>query len=219
MRSANLDVSRLASADHSSRPRPARRAPWKTPQARATLGLAAILCLALTACAGQPVSEQERPLAAGYWPEADEQCRRQPALDWCRSLPSKELKQTDLQARTKFQFRPDGPIDTWRSYADQVIRGISWAGDCDDLSSTVLDLLGRRGVPLEDRYRVLVSMAKNGKVDHMIGMVVDSHGKFWIVGDTNQQIYPARAIYYQAIEYNRLSETINGAPVWRQGLP
>jgi hypothetical protein len=173
----------------------------------------------MAACAGQMISEQEKPQVGDRWPEARDQCKVQPTLDWCNSLSSKELKKADLAARTKFSYRPDGFLDTWRSHADQVIQGVSWAGDCDDLSSTVLDLLGRRGVPLRDRYRVLVSMAKNGKVDHMIGLTVDNKGKFWVVGDTNQQIYPARAIYYQALEYNRLSEVVNGEPVWRKGFP
>jgi hypothetical protein len=233
MRLARPDVSSPSSAHHLPRCRPTQVALRKTPRSKAVatsrrarvpsvkarLGLTGILCLSLAACAERAISEKEKPLAPGRWPEADEQCKTQPSPDWCQSLSSRELKQTDLEARTKFYYRPDGPVDTWRSYADQVIRGVSWAGDCDDLSSTVLDLLGRRGVPLKDRYRVLVSMAKNGKVDHMIGLAIDNHGKFWVVGDTNQQIYPVRAIYYQAIEYNRLSEMVDGEPVWRKGFP
>jgi hypothetical protein len=55
-------------------------------------------------------------------------------------------------------------------------------------------------VPLKDRFRLLVSMAKNGRVDQLISLTIDNHGKFWVVGDSNQRIYPARTIYYQAIE-------------------
>lgn len=124
------------------------------------------------------------------------------------------IQDIDATARANFTYLADPQgADTWRSYADQARAAVPWEGDCDDLVSTVLDLLGRAGLPLEQRFRLVVR--PSGSPDqHMIGMAVDDGGQFWIVGDTEGPIYPADACTYAADVYQRLSERF-----WRAGFP
>lgn len=60
-----------------------------------------------------------------------------------------DVRRWDQAARDGFTYAGDGALDTWRSHAADVLNSRPWRGDCDDLVSTVLDLLGRRGVPLD----------------------------------------------------------------------
>lgn len=127
------------------------------------------------------------------------------------------IRRLDAEARQNFTYKPD-QVDNWRSHADDALKGAAWAGDCDDLASTVLDLTGRQGAALSDRYRLLVSSTGSNTVDHMVGCVVDGQGKFWIVGDTFDAAYPAAQMKHRGLFYNRLSEAVS-PPTWRDGVP
>jgi hypothetical protein len=127
------------------------------------------------------------------------------------------IRRLDAEARQRFTYRPDA-VDNWRSHGDEVLRGEDWQGDCDDLASTVLDLLGRNGMALGDRYRLLVSTLGESQVDHMVACAVDADGHFWIVGDTFAPAYPAALMKHRGLFYNRLTETQPKA-VWRDGVP
>lgn len=124
------------------------------------------------------------------------------------------IKTHDRDARRNFTYRAE-PGDSWRSHAEDVRAARKWAGDCDDLASTALDLMGIAGLALEDRYRLVVKSV-NGY--HMVGCAVDAEGQFWIVGDTFRACYPASLMAHKPVEYNRLSEA-GADPVWREGIP
>ena len=128
------------------------------------------------------------------------------------------IRAVDAQARHGFTYRPDGAIDNWRSHADAVLKDEFWSGDCDDLASTVLDLLGRQGLAVDDRYRLLVSSSGGKTPDHMVACARAGDGAFLIVGDTYRSAYSAAAMRHRGIFYNRMNETQPEA-VWREGVP
>ncbi|HKU53924.1 MAG TPA: hypothetical protein VJP60_01055 [Rhizomicrobium sp.] len=127
------------------------------------------------------------------------------------------IRAVDARARSRFLYRAES-IDNWRSHADAVLKGEAWFGDCDDLASTTLDLLGRDGVAADDRYRLVVSSTGAKKPDHMVACVRADDGAFLIVGDTFKPAYAAAAMRHRGIFYNRLNETQPEA-VWREGVP
>lgn len=133
------------------------------------------------------------------------------------------IQHFDALARRGFTYVTDGVFDTWRSHADEVLRGEPWSGDCDDLASTVLDLLGRCGVALDKRYRLLVDSSPyddNERVDHMLAGALDEDGLFWLVGDTFAPAYLTNYFRHRPVEYHRLSETnALNLPLWREGAP
>ena len=130
-----------------------------------------------------------------------------------------QIRSIDAGARLHFTYRPDGSRDLWRSHADAVLSGRAWAGDCDDLASTVLDLLGRAGLALEKRYRLAASTRGTETVDHLIAAAMDANGGFWIVGDTFGPAYPAGRCRHRLIEYQNLAEVRTGERRWRAGAP
>lgn len=132
-----------------------------------------------------------------------------------------KIAQVDAEARKRFSYISDGSIDTWRSHADEVLADKRWHGDCDDLASTVLDMLARLGVPLEDRFRLMVSATGTKIVDHMVGCVRAEDGSFLIVGDTFRPSYNCTQIKHRGIVYNRLNENPPHVEetIWREGFP
>lgn len=137
------------------------------------------------------------------------------------------IKEWDEKARAKIIYQQDGydgVADLWRSYADNVLRDEPWTGDCDDLTSTILDLLGRDGVALSDRWRLLVGANGSSETNHMVGAARDDDGVIWIVGDTFGPCYRAGTgewPHHTPILYNALNETgFKGQnPTWRDGAP
>lgn len=130
------------------------------------------------------------------------------------------IKSWDEQARRNFTYVSDGVFDTWRSHKADVLAGRPWEGDCDDLCSTTLDLMTSDGLLLELTWRLFVSSAYDGQVDHMVGAVRDAEGGFWVVGDTFQPAYSALTKLHQIIEYQRMDEWHpDGSPVIRAGAP
>lgn len=125
-----------------------------------------------------------------------------------------EIKHWDLRARERFTYLADVG-DTWRSHADEVLRGEAWRGDCDDLASTVLDLLGRAGLPLDQQYRLEVDSKGGDQVDHLIACALDGGGELWVVGDTFGVAYRAGDMMHAPVQYQRMSEF----PTVRLGAP
>lgn len=131
-----------------------------------------------------------------------------------------QIRDVDLRARAKFSYLADPPgYDNWRSHAADVEAGRAWQGDCDDLASTTLDLLGRAGLPLGQLYRLCVTspQATNGPGvdDHQIGCVWDDAGAAWIVGDTYGEAYPAKDCPHRTVRYQSLDDIFT----WRDGAP
>lgn len=129
-----------------------------------------------------------------------------------------EINKWDALARAGFTYQADGAAtpeaNRWRSYADDAIAGRPWAGNCDALGSTVLDLCTRAGIPLQDAYRLCVYASSDGS-GHFVGCCSDQIGKMWIVGDTFRDApYPVVEMHHKPDIYNRLSEQ-----VWRKGVP
>lgn len=124
----------------------------------------------------------------------------------------------DRRARAGFRYQTDGVFDTWRSHADQVLAGEAWVGDCDDLASTVLDLLTRQGLPLDRAFRLLVASGDAPGFDHLVGAVRTLDG-FVVVGDTFGGAYPAGAMAHRAFAYQCLDAFAAGEDGWRDGAP
>lgn len=105
-------------------------------------------------------------------------------------LTARQIAEIDLQARRGFSYVADKPgRDQWRSFADAVLAGQEWTGDCDDLTCTTLDLLHRAGADREGMTRIMVSTTGGNTVDHMIGAIQDDQRVTWIVGDTFGRAY------------------------------
>lgn len=132
-----------------------------------------------------------------------------------------EIEIIDIAARKRWSYAADAAVqESWRSHADHVLRGEAWAGDCDDLASTVLDLLARDGVPPQSMWRVMVDSYGGAKIDHQVGMVQDDAGMFLIVGDTFGPTSPAAASRHRIILAHRLDEYFpDGTAMWREGPP
>lgn len=127
------------------------------------------------------------------------------------------IRAADTRARAGFAYRADLVIvgDNWRSHADDALAGRPWSGDCDDLTSTVFDLLTRAGAGLSGLYRLLVSTRDGKTVDHMVGATWDDAGRCWIIGDTFGACYPAADCAHIVIRY----QTLDNIDVWRDGAP
>lgn len=129
-------------------------------------------------------------------------------------MRASEIKHWDARARERFGYLADVG-DTWRSHADAVLRGEAWSGDCDDLASTALDLLGRAGLALDQQYRLEVDSKGGSQVNHLVACVVDDAGGLWIVGDTFGVAYRAGGMMHAPIQYQHMSEL----PTVRLGAP
>lgn len=129
----------------------------------------------------------------------------------------------DAQVRRNWSYRADAPgvaNNLWRSFADDVLAGKAWQGDCSDLVATFNDLASRQGVALDRLYRVIVVSGVDGaKPDHQIAAVEDDDGAMWVAADTFfPWPYPPHSIQHKPHCYNRLSEAGDN-PIWRDGFP
>ena len=150
-------------------------------------------------------NDQQRIFAYGVRSIAD-QCAVQPAVLWCskielveKTLSAYEIIDGSLKVKEKFVYTND-VVDNWRVHSRVMLEGHTWFGDCDDLTSTTLDMLIRAGQPRHKIWMVLVNTTTKGMFDHLVGMVQDDVGKFWIVGDTSSQnAYPVDRIKYRVV--------------------
>lgn len=121
-------------------------------------------------------------------------------------MDSNKFIEADTKARAKFTYVSDGVFDTWRSHTDEALANHDWSGDCDDLASTVLDILTREGLALTDCWRLMVSSRHTGTMDHMIACAIDDKGEFWIIGDTFGAAYHAEKLKHQPIDFQRMDK-------------
>jgi len=139
-----------------------------------------------------------------------EQCKNQPTNLWCsnfkleeKTLDAWKIMNTSLNIKSKFHYVSD-TIDNWRVHSGTVLLDRDWYGDCDDLTSTSLDILVRNGQPLDKIWFLLVDVQHTSTFDHLIGMVKDDRGHFWIVGDTSSQnSYPVDQLKYRVVAVAR----------------
>lgn len=132
-----------------------------------------------------------------------EQCFAQPWLAWCdlqvrdsQDLDSETIESESLRIRSFFLYTKDEK-DTWRVHEGELNEENLLLGDCDDLTSTTLQELADLGHPLEKMWMLAVSLKPSFLVDHLVGMIEDVDGNFWIVGDTNKKnFYPVSEIKY-----------------------
>lgn len=136
----------------------------------------------------------------------EDQCKVQPAVPWCnpgklphKTLSAYEIVDRSLEAKSTFNYLADVE-DTWRDHSYEASSKLGWYGDCDDLTSTTLSMLVRAGQPRNKIWMVLADVYHKTIIDHLVGMVQDKDGKFWIVGDTSRQnAYPASRVEYRIV--------------------
>lgn len=135
-------------------------------------------------------------------------------------MESSKIKELDALSRKTFTYKTDGKIDTWRSHADEALAGSKWVGDCDDLGSTVLDLLHRNGQPLDKCWRLYVDSQRRSSdpknMDHLVACTVDSEGNWWIVGDTFGPSYSIERMRHIGTCFQRMDKALE-AP--QAGVP
>lgn len=145
-------------------------------------------------------------------------------------MKSDDIRHWEELARKGFKYVADNAKtvaeDKWTSRADEALAGKPWPGDCANLATTVLDLCGRAGVPLFDRFFLVVEADPgDGKlVGHAVGAIEDEDGLMWIVGDTfSEAPYMAQRMRHIPVDYHWQSEVemVDGKPVfkWRKGIP
>lgn len=164
----------------------------------------------------------------GGMPQDWNQCQRQPDLawcvqecalddwaDWCSPLLSLDVAlEIDGKARAALRLRADRK-DVWRSYADKVLKGDRFAGDCDDLVSTVLDLWTRAGAPAHQIGRIVLDNPfpeEGGDPQHMVA-TIEIDGVVYIAADTYGPMQTLEASGYEAIWTNRASDGLKWAAV------
>ena len=115
-------------------------------------------------------------------------------------LTYSRLRELDRLARQRWTYVNDFPKDRWLSYADHVLAGLPWQGDCDDLSATVLDLITRQGHPPKDCDYLMVDSTGGTKIDHMVGLVLSPEGEQYVIGDTFGSIYSVGRMRHTPIQ-------------------
>lgn len=134
-----------------------------------------------------------------------------------------EIDKIDRMCREKFTYSVTNfNLLHWRSHRLAVEAHQPWTGPCGDLTSTVLDFITAGGHPLEQCYRLLVSIDGAAKPDHIVGCVHTNDAGYLIVGDTTRAgAYTAHAMSHRPMDFNRLSEAGEGGqdPLWREGVP
>jgi len=122
------------------------------------------------------------------------------------------IKEVDALARQRYTYTADKPNkDSWVSHASEVLNNKHWYGDCDDLVSTVCDLLTSKGIPKDNIWFAEVSSQKNHKIDHLIGIVKDGKD-LWIVGDTFQSCYKIQVMEHELVKACSLTRPFDWFP-------
>lgn len=125
-----------------------------------------------------------------------------------------DIRKADAEARRRFSYKHDpADFDNYRSHADAVIAGQRWQGDCDDLASTVIDLLERRGAARDRLMLCKVDSTGDGRIDHMIAIAIDADGQEWVVGDTFAPVYVRARCRHRIIEISKVSDGLTWAHV------
>lgn len=103
------------------------------------------------------------------------QCIAQPSNLWCTNvrLPEKtltpwQIMNISMDTKADFRYVSDRE-DTWRVHSSAVLTKQTWNGDCDDLTSTTLDMLVRNGQPRNKIWFVLADVEHKKTLDHLVG--------------------------------------------------
>jgi hypothetical protein len=161
--------------------------------------------------AGQPLRVWRRGLERYATREIDTNCKLQRSPIWCIGLTNEghvlseyAMRQVEIRARAQYTYSTDIE-DSWRVHTHTVYAGVAWTGDCDDLTSTVLDMMGREGQPMNKMWFILVNVDRSAMTaDHIIGVVEDRDGKIWVVGDTGPFARPLQDVTYRILAWARL---------------
>lgn len=128
------------------------------------------------------------------------------------------IREIDRQIRARFTYTGDGKKDAWLSYADRVLEGLPWAGDCDDLTATILDMVTREGHPPGDCYYLMVDSTGGTKIDHMVGLILSPEGEQYVVGDTFGPIYSVRKMRHNPLRISPWTELNWYTPKWDKNV-
>lgn len=153
---------------------------------------AILSAVALVAAAITPAHAATKLVLTGEWADvkADhDACARQAALAWCaaRAASGKPVTADDLvalEAAINPHMRSKQVTKNhWASYADVVIAGKVFEGNCDNYVFTLLDYMERQGYAMKTVRRALVSNAGTKDLDHMVALV-PIKGEWWVFADT-----------------------------------
>lgn len=133
-------------------------------------------------------------------------------------LTYSRIRELDRQARARYTYVLDKPKDSWRSWADHVLAGLPWSGDCDDLTATVLDLITREGHPPQDCSYLMVDSTGGVKIDHMVGLILSPEGEQYVVGDTFETIYSVRKMRHTPIQISPWTGLDWYSPKWEKNV-
>ena len=145
-----------------------------------------------------------------------DQCAEQATALWCAgyrvyqdAMTEATIRDMDARVRKGFTYVSDVK-DTWRIHSTAVMTHQPWQGDCDDLASTTLDVMARHGQPLDKMWLVIVASqagAKiSGRLDHLVAVVEDNAGEFWVVGDTSGKVTPLAEMAYRPLTFAAMSD-------------
>jgi hypothetical protein len=116
------------------------------------------------------------------------------------------VRSVESLARANYTYKHDPENnDNWYSYHEYVERGDSWSDDCDSLTSTVVNLLIKRGLPLDKAWFAHVDSNHDGIMDHMIGFIELPDGSMWVVGDTFGPCYRAENMRHHLKKFCKLT--------------
>jgi predicted transglutaminase-like cysteine proteinase len=163
----------------------------------------------------------------------EQMCKRQPTIAWCPEgirqtdtsmLPIKEIREIGTSAYSHFIYAREKE-DLWFDRSYEADLGIKWYGDCDDITTTTLSRLHAAGQPLDKMWMLLVDIDRKELIDHIVGVVQDDLGQFWVVGDTSKRrhTYPLHSMKYRPMIIARMDNPTNWQAVTQstvmQGFP
>lgn len=151
-----------------------------------------------------------------------DQCVAQPGLPWCqvecangtdapwcgKPMTAEAARAIDEQTRQAYRHREERR-DKWESSADAVRAGGVFRGDCDDITSTVVELLSSAGAQNSQLGRAIVRSGEwnqaDGLADHMIGLF-RADGIVYIVGNSESPMMPLDESDYVVVWHQWISD-------------
>lgn len=150
-------------------------------------------------------------------------CTRQPENAWCpggnrtkqtKLLESDKIRNLSNWSYDHFEYTRDVE-DTWNVNSEFVRAELEWFGDCDDITSTTLHIIHEEGQNLGSMWMLLVNSKGSGLLDHVVGVVMDVNGKYWVVGDTSKvrNNYPLEELAHRPMAIARMDNPYKWIPV------
>lgn len=161
----------------------------------------------LAACAGTPemrsadgadVDRMRFDVSDRLFSDADvTSCARLRALyareGWPEGNSIEVIEEIDARVRARFTYERERD-EVWTNYAEEVLRGEEFRGDCDDLATTSATLALCAGVPPEQVGYLLtrtITLGGDPRANHMLAFYRDPTGRPVVFGDT---FGPARSL-------------------------